>query len=110
MRRRGFTLAECMIAIVFIAIAFFGYVGLHERLILSAGKLQLHQLHSEHAGQMLTGQIINLDSQPFPTTVVVSGAPPGLVSTSYEEDWTDPRTGSEKFVVDTYLSELDHGW
>lgn len=40
MRRRGFTLAEVMVAILFVSIALFGYMSLHMRIIHSATTLQ----------------------------------------------------------------------
>jgi prepilin-type N-terminal cleavage/methylation domain-containing protein len=41
MRRRGFTLAEVMVAMLFVSIALFGYVALHLRILHSASTLQL---------------------------------------------------------------------
>lgn len=40
MRRRGFTLAEVMVAMLFLSIAMFGYIGLHMRILHSSGTLQ----------------------------------------------------------------------
>lgn len=41
MTRRGFTLAEVMVAMLFVSIALFGYVALHLRILHSASTLQL---------------------------------------------------------------------
>lgn len=41
MARRGFTLAEVMVAMLFVSIALFGYVALHLRILHSASTLQL---------------------------------------------------------------------
>lgn len=42
--RRGFTLAEVMVAMLFLSIAMFGYISLHMRIIHSS--TTLHQRHS----------------------------------------------------------------
>jgi len=39
-KRRAFSLVEIMIAILFVSIAFFGYVALHSRLLHSGQKLE----------------------------------------------------------------------
>ena len=39
--RRGFTLAEVMVAMLFLSIAMFGYIGLHMRIIHSSTTLHL---------------------------------------------------------------------
>ncbi|MBN9418176.1 MAG: prepilin-type N-terminal cleavage/methylation domain-containing protein [Candidatus Eremiobacteraeota bacterium] len=41
MKSRGFTLAEVMVAMLFVSIALFGYVALHLRILHSASTLQL---------------------------------------------------------------------
>ena len=41
MLKRGFTLAEVMVALLFVSIALFGYVALHLRILHSASTLQL---------------------------------------------------------------------
>jgi prepilin-type N-terminal cleavage/methylation domain-containing protein len=41
MKRRGFTLAEVMVAILFVSIAMFGYISLHMRIIHSSTTLHL---------------------------------------------------------------------
>lgn len=39
-KRRGFTLIEIMIAVLFLSIGFFGYVALHSRILHSGQKLE----------------------------------------------------------------------
>lgn len=58
MRRRwGFTLAEVMVAMLFVSIALFGYVALHLRILHSASTLQLrHSIRRKvdlHMGVLL---------------------------------------------------------
>lgn len=59
MSRRGFTLAEVMVAMLFVSIALFGYIALHMRILHSASTLQLrHSIRRKvdlHMG-VLVGQ------------------------------------------------------
>lgn len=56
-RRRGFTLAEVMVAMLFVSIALFGYVALHLRILHSSSTLQLrHSIRRKvdlHMGVLL---------------------------------------------------------
>jgi len=67
LRRRGFTLAECMVALLFLSIAVFGYFGLHVRLIHSAGLLENRQRHRQIVQRMLTRSVAVLARNPTAT-------------------------------------------
>lgn len=56
-RHRGFTLAECMIALLFISIGLFAYVSLHVRLIHSGLKLEVRVEHQEGVRSKMAEQI-----------------------------------------------------
>jgi Tfp pilus assembly protein PilV len=56
-KAQGFTLAEAMLAIMFISIALFGYVSLHIRIIYSGTKLESRQAMHEKVGDQLNAQI-----------------------------------------------------
>lgn len=57
--RRGFTLAEAMIAILFICIAFFAYVSLHIRLIHSNAKLEIREGIKETVSQDMVTKLVS---------------------------------------------------
>ncbi|MFN8611432.1 MAG: prepilin-type N-terminal cleavage/methylation domain-containing protein [Vulcanimicrobiota bacterium] len=96
MHRRGFTLAEVMVAMLFVSIALFGYVALHLRILHSSSTLQLrHSIRRKvdlhmgiFLGQARNGQLpaadgtypllINDPNQEFITPYLVpTGDQPG---------------------------------
>lgn len=127
-RRRGFTLAECMIALLFISIALFAYVSLHIRLIHSGQKLdqreKRHGLISKKIGAALFGELpmpprvtwiafdylkgVELTRVPpaYPTFQV----PKGVEYHQSVEEWKD-RNGTQFLRVDTCKAEkVFQGW
>ncbi|MEW6278207.1 MAG: prepilin-type N-terminal cleavage/methylation domain-containing protein, partial [Candidatus Eremiobacterota bacterium] len=79
-RPRGFTLAECMVAIMFISIALFGYVSLHIRLIHSGHKLQVKMVHQEAARFRLVEALSKLRPVPVPVTASGPLQPPSMMT------------------------------
>lgn len=128
----GFTLAECMIALLFISIALFAYVSLHIRLIHSGLKLELRETYhgriSKQIGRKLFGEApdksIKFNPHPFDyfTGANITDTPPqdsqgapfeiptGVKYYEADEHWTD-RNGEQTILVDTCKAEKEfQGW
>lgn len=131
-RRAGFTLAECMIALLFISIALFAYVSLHIRLIHSGLKLELRETYharvGKQIGRKLFGEVpdrsVKLNNKPFDyfTGANITDAPPqpsqgapfeipqGVQYYEADEHWTD-RNGEQTILVDTCKADREfQGW
>lgn len=134
MRNKGFTLAEVMVAILFLSIAMFGYFALHLRIIHSATTLDQRQgmrRHVERAAWTtrygplppVTGvaplipptQAVLVYS-PDPNddytgnvTTTAQTSPPGLYRVEYDVFWTN-KHGPQSYVLDTLVREKDPGW
>lgn len=134
MGRRGFTLAEVMIAMLFLSIAMFGYFALHLRIIHSASTLDQRQAmrrHVERAAQVVrcgptppqtgvfpiqpTLQITNVYA-PDPNlaydgnvTVTLHPSPPGLYRVEYNLTWQN-KHGKQSYLIDSFEREKDAGW
>lgn len=132
--KRGFTLAEVMIAILFLSIAMFGYFALHLRIIHSASTLDQRQAmrrHLERAAVTVhygpsppqTGvfpiqpniQVTNVYAPDLNTaydgnvTVTVQASPPGLYRAEYSINWEN-KHGRQNYLIDSYEREKDTGW
>ena len=131
----GFTLAEVMVAILFLSIAMFGYFALHLRIIHSSFTLDQRQNMRRHveiaAAGILFGDIppktgvFDLSSGVFAPSdlyaqdpddvytgnVSVSAEinPPQLYRAEYDIRWTN-KHGSQSYVLDTYIGAKDAGW
>lgn len=131
----GFTLAEVMVAILFLSIAMFGYFALHLRIIHSSFTLDQRQNMRRHveiaAAGTLFGDIppktgvFDLSSGVFAPSdlyaqdpddvytgnVSVSAEinPPQLYRAEYDIRWTN-KHGSQSYVLDTYIGAKDAGW
>ena len=73
--RRAFTLAEAMIAILFICIAFFAYVSLHIRLIHSNAKLEIREGVKETVSQDMVSKLVSARAGVATTANVTSTNP-----------------------------------
>ncbi len=106
--RRGFTLAEVLIAILFVSIALFGYVGLHIRLLYSGEKIQDREDHREQACCTMVDSLSQASTEPtkFPD---VPGGPPGLKQVTTTVKWDD-RNGPRTLQVETWAREVRWGW
>ena len=106
--RAGFTLAEVMIAILFISIAFFGYMSLHIRLMHSGQKLELRQQAREEVGQSLTQQVVAARSEgeavgtPLPEL-------PAVKRLSVSREWED-KNGAQNYLVETLATAESWQW
>ncbi len=127
-KRRGFTLAECMIALLFLSIALFGYVSLHIRLIHSGLKLEQrefrHGLASKKIGRALFGEFEvppKLVYRPFdylkgveltkvPPTPPPFAVPDGVDYHQAMEEWKD-RNGTQSILLDSCRAQRHFvGW
>lgn len=90
-RTRGFTLAEVMVAMLFVSIAMFGYISLHMRIIHSSITLQKRQSIRRkvdlHSGLTAAQLAVNPKSQAdgttplFPLQAIKEMITPYLVNT-----------------------------
>lgn len=114
MRRRGFTLAECMVALLFVSIAFFGYASLHIRLIHSSSRVEERQTHREEAQSSLSSAVPVLSETPSaqPAGVTVERGLPGLPNlcrVRTEVVWKD-REGLQRVEATTLVGPEDASW
>lgn len=136
--RRGFTLAEVMVAILFVSIAMFGYFALHLRIIHSASTLEQRQAmrrHLERAAYSVrygnrppqVGVFPIQPLQPGTTaaeniyaedpnqaydgnvTVTLQTSPPGTYRVEYSIFWEN-KHGRQNYVIDTFVRDKDAGW
>lgn len=113
-RTSGFSLGEVLLAILFLSIAFFGYVALHQRLIYSSWRLEQRQSPREEARETLMTRIEAARTSVY-AQEQVPGVAPGLQLLRVEKTWTIPsRQGSEpeqhRYSIDTYVVVRRPGW
>ncbi len=127
-RRGGFTLAECMIALLFISIGLFAYVSLHIRLIHSGLKLDERETHhgrvSKKIGAALFGEypvppqpkwlpfdyLPGVEITKIPPSPSSLALPEGVLYYQTLEEWKD-RNGTQSILVDTCKAEkVFVGW
>ncbi|MEW6278561.1 MAG: hypothetical protein AB1758_08075 [Candidatus Eremiobacterota bacterium] len=127
---RGFSLAEAMVAMLFLSIALFGYVSLHIRLIHSGHKLEVRQerqcklsqkIGGELFGEKAANEAVPVLDKPFdylpgsqvdtrpPVTGTPLVLPCGIRYVVVEEEWHD-RNGDQRLLVDTCQGSLYQGW
>ena len=100
---RAFTLAELMVAILFICIALFGYVSLHLRIIHSALRLEEHEqvrvTLERNIVKMIVGCRVQAFTQQDKEVTATEGAP---LQFKIKEHWTqpDPTTGFQVLSAD----------
>ena len=93
-------------AMLFISIAFFGYMSLHIRLMHSGGKLELRQIHREKVGLEILSQVALARSQDIGLKHPEFPKLRRLVAT---ESWTD-KNGDQSILVETEVIRLEWGW
>ncbi|MBS2036740.1 prepilin-type N-terminal cleavage/methylation domain-containing protein [bacterium] len=134
MRSKGFTLAEVMVAILFLSIAMFGYFALHLRIIHSSTTLDQRQgmrRHVERAAWVShygpSPPVVGIaplippvqaalvyaadpnDDYTGNVTTTAQANPPGLYRIEYDIFWTN-KHGPQSYVLDTMIREKDPGW
>jgi len=133
-RPRGFTLAEVMVAILFLSIAMFAYFALHLRIIHSASTLDQRQAMRRHVERAtanlrygdrpppigtqplnpisaLTDPATQDPNQAYQgnVTVTLQTNPPGLYRIETSIFWNN-RHGPQNYVMDTFIRDKDPGW
>ena len=132
--KTAFTLAEVMVAILFLSIAMFGYFALHLRIIHSSFTLSQRQNMRRHveiaAAGVLYGDIppktgiFDLSSGLFTSgalyaqdpddvytgnvTVNAEINPPQLYRAEFDIRWAN-KHGAQNYVIDTYTDTKDPG-
>lgn len=114
-RARGFSLGEVLLAILFLSIAFFGYVGLHQRLIYSSWRLEQRQTPREQARETLMTRVEAARIATYAQAEQVPGVSPGLQLLRVETEWEIPSRQSEdpekhRYSIDTYVVVRRPGW
>lgn len=112
--RRGFTLAEVMVALLFISIALFAYVSLHIRIIHSSARVEERQTHREAAQASLSTALPTLATSPEsqPENVTVERGVLGVGQLSrvrVEVVWKD-REGVQRIEATTLVGPEDASW
>ena len=100
--KKGFTLAELMVALLFISIALFGYIALQMRLIDSSEKIISKQNALETAEAKLSQSATGYRRQS------TSGRPI-TYRTVAEASWED-RNGTHHYLVDSLTLPVRAGW
>lgn len=99
MRRRGFTLAEVMVAMLFVSIAMFGYISLHMRIIHSSITLQKrHSIRRKvdlHSGLLMAQMNSGFSKAP-------DGVQPLFVFPEFKEMFTPYLIHSEDLPGNQY--------
>lgn len=87
---RAFSLIELMIAIVFLTIAFFGYVALHARILHSGQRLEeretIRSATDFYSGVLVSRAMLAMDKGPDGKAFANIPAAPGM----FRIDTTDP--------------------
>lgn len=88
----AFSLVELMIAMVFIVIAFFGYVALHARILHSGQRLEEREVIRSatdfYSGVLVARAMLGMDKGPDGKPFAVIGEVPGM----YRIDTTQPQS------------------
>lgn len=114
-RPRGFSLGEVLLAILFLSIAFFGYVALHQRLIYSSWRLEQRQSPREEARQELMTRLEAARIATYAGAPSVPGVSPGLQLLRVEKVWELPSRQNvdpeqHRYSLDTYVVVRRPGW
>lgn len=99
-------MAEVMLAMLFISIAFFGYMSLHIRLMHSGSKLELRQVHREEVGLEVLAQVAEGRQSEIG---VPQGDFAGLRRLTATREWED-KNGRQSLAVETYVSRSEWDW
>ena len=99
---QGFTIAEVLVALLFVSIALFGYIALQIRLIDSNEKLVAKQGALGQAEVQLAQSVTSFRR-------ATEKGQPRLHPTVAEGTWHD-RTGEHRYEVDTLTTRVRSGW
>ena len=116
--KRGFTLGEVLLAILFISIAFFAFASLQQRLIYSSWKVELRNAPRESCQSQLVTRQNNVRWNNGTSPEQVSGVNPGLYHIKSQIIWTDKsasRAGGteqeQSYIFETYaVNKRIAGW
>lgn len=100
--QKGFTMAELLVAMLFVCIALFGYIALQMRLIDSNEKLVSKQSALQDAESKLATSVTCFRRDKTPGIAQLS-------PTVAESTWTD-RNGTHAYRVDTRTTRVRYGW
>lgn len=114
-RPRGFSLGEVLLATLFLSIAFFGYVALHQRLIYSSWKIELRQAPREEARSEVADRLATARRGRTENLAPVEGVAPGLWRVRGARTWTEsaknePQPIEKSYRLDTYTAVRRPGW
>lgn len=101
-KKRGFTLAESLVALWFVSIALFGYIALQIRLIDSNEKLVAKQEAIETAE-------VQLAQNATATRRTKDQAVYKLVPNTAKSSWAD-RNGTHDYLVDSLNAPVRYWW
>ncbi len=111
----GFSLAEVLLATLFLSIAFFGYLALHQRLIYSNWKVETRQGPREAARSALMDGVAAVRAGHTRDREPVPGVAAGLWRVRGFQTWTE-QTGNQpepvhrSLYLDTYATVRRPGW
>lgn len=114
-RASGFSLAEVLLATLFLCIALFGYLALHQRLIYSNWKIEQRQAPREEARSALVQRLAQARRGEATGLEPVQGVAHGLWRVRAFTTWTETVKGRsepvEKSVhMDTFIGVRRPGW
>jgi len=114
-RASGFSLAEVLLATLFLCIALFGYLALHQRLIYSNWKIEQRQAPREEARSALAQRVALARRGQTSGLEPVEGVANGLWRARAFKAWTETVKGRpepvEKSVhLDTFIGVRRPGW
>ncbi len=114
-RPPGFSLAEVLLATLFLSIAFFGYLALHQRLIYSNWKVETRQAPREEARSALVDGVAAVRAGHTENREPVPGVAAGLWRVRGSQTWTEtvrnqPEPIERSIYLDTYATVRRPGW
>ncbi len=114
-RASGFSLAEVLLATLFLCIAFFGYLALHQRLIYSNWKIEQRQAPREEVRSALVERLARARSGETSNLEPVEGRVGGLWRVRAFKTWTEtvrgrPEPVEKSLHLDTFIGVRRPGW
>lgn len=114
-RPAGFSLGEVLLATLFLSIAFFGYVALHQRIIYSNWKVERRQEPREEVRSELIDRTAAARAGQVQDLPGVPSVAPGLWRLRARKSWTEedgqnPTPVERSYELDTYVTVRRPGW